>query len=254
MGERCIEIDRRGGVAELWLSRPEARNALNSAMCRELLQALDQLAGDEEAAVVLLRARGPVFSAGADLRERQGMDAAQVRQRRELAFDLYDRLESFPKPLLAVVHGALIGAGAEMATACDFAIATPAASVRYPEVGWGTVGATQRLPEIVGKRLAKELLFSGRTVPADEACRLGIFNRVVEAGDLERALAELVDPMLRAPREALVLVKRSVNTRFDEARTRARAEEMQAIEELLAGANWRSRMNEFGNDRNTKET
>lgn len=241
-----IEVERAGRVAALWLSRPAQRNALNRAMCLELRDALREVEVDPEVAVVLVRARGSVFCAGADLAERKSMDADQVRERRQLAFDCYDALETLAKPCIAVLEGGAIGAGAEIATACDFVWATEAASFRYPEVAWGTIGATQRLPEIVGKRMAKELLFSGRAVDASEALALGLVNRVVPAAGLDQALAGLLESLLQSPSHVLGLAKKCVNARFDEGRRAALRVEIAAIEQLLASPAWKSRIESFG--------
>ena len=93
-------------------------------------------------------------------------------------------------PTVAVVHGAAIGSGSEIAAACDFIVATPAATFATPEALWGTVGATQRLPRVLGKRLAKDLMFTGRKLTAEEARIAGLVTRIVEPGKLDAALAE----------------------------------------------------------------
>ena len=130
---------------------------------------------------MLVRANGPVFCAGADLKERQGMDAAQVRERRMKGFAAYAALEALPMPAIAVVQGPVVGSGCEIAAACDFIVATPQASFRTPEALRGTVGATQRLPRVLGKRLAKDLMFTGRVLSAEEARAAGLVSRLVAA-------------------------------------------------------------------------
>jgi enoyl-CoA hydratase len=157
------------GVATLTLNRPESRNALNLEMCDRLIAVAQECFSSNEIKLVLVRANGPVFCAGADLKERQGMSEAQVRERRMKGFAAYAALEALPMPVIAVVEGPAVGSGCEIAGACDFIVATPAASFRTPEAVRGTVGATQRLPRILGKRLAKDLMFTGRTLSAEEA-------------------------------------------------------------------------------------
>ncbi|MDQ8030477.1 MAG: enoyl-CoA hydratase/isomerase family protein [Bordetella sp.] len=241
-----LEIQVLDSVRIISLNRPAQRNALNRALCIELLEALRLAEADSTVAAVVLRANGSVFCAGADLAERKAMDAEQVRERRLLAFDCYDALEALAKPCIAMVEGPAIGAGVELATACDFVWATESASFRYPEVAWGTVGATQRLPEIVGKRMAKELLFTGRTVDGQEALRLGLVNRIVPANSLAQAQGELLEQLLKAPVDALRLAKRCVNARFDDGRRAALTVEIAAIDELLAGPTWKARIETFG--------
>jgi enoyl-CoA hydratase len=172
-----VLVELRDGVATIALNRPESRNALNRAMCDALVAAARGM--DASVRLVLVRGKGPVFCAGADLKERQGMTEAEVRERRLKAFAAYAALEALPMPAIAVLEGAAVGSGCEIAAACDFIVATPQASFRVPEAIRGTVGATQRLPRILGKRLAKDLMFTGRMLSADEAERHGLVARLV---------------------------------------------------------------------------
>lgn len=228
------------GVATLTLNRPESRNALNTALCEALLRAAAGAAADESVRLVLVRASGPVFCAGADLKERQGMNEDQVRARRLKAFAAYDALERLPMPAIAVVHGAAIGSGCEIAAACDFIVATPEASFRTPEALWGTVGATQRLPRVLGKRLAKDLMFTGRTLSAAEALAAGLVSRVVPADGLDAALAGIAKAVVAAPPAALRLAKRCIDRGVELDPRGALATELLAIEENLAAADWRA--------------
>ena len=128
-----------GGIATVTLNRPESRNALNLEMCDRLLSVAQEISASQDIRVVLVRASGTVFCAGADLKERQGMGEAQVRERRMKGFAAYAALEALPMPAIAVVHGPAVGSGCEIAAACDFIVATPHASFRTPEALWGTV-------------------------------------------------------------------------------------------------------------------
>lgn len=236
------------GLATLTLDRPAARNALNNAMCAELLDACLRLASDESVRLVLIRANGPVFCAGADLKERQGMDDDAVRARRLKAFAAYHAIESLPMPTVAVVAGPAVGSGCEIAAACDFIVATPAAGFRTPEALWGTVGATQRLPRILGKRLAKDLMFTGRTLSAAEAQAAGLVARVVDPAVLEVVLGEIAAPILKAPPAALRLAKRCVDQGLELDPRGALATEILAIEDNLARNNWRAGIGGFGKE------
>ncbi|MGH8707389.1 MAG: enoyl-CoA hydratase/isomerase family protein [Burkholderiales bacterium] len=234
-----ILVDVRDGVATITLNRPESRNALNLAMCEALLAAAQRM--DDAVRLVLVRATGPVFCAGADLKERQGMDAAQVRERRMKAFAAYAALESLPMPAIAVVEGPAIGSGCEIAAACDFIVATPQASFRVPEALRGTVGATQRLPRILGKRLAKDLMFTGRTLSADEAERHGLVARLVPAARLEGVLSELTTAILGAPAQSLRLAKRTIDRGIELDPQGALEAEIAAIEAQIAAGAWMGR-------------
>jgi enoyl-CoA hydratase len=228
------------GIATITLNRPASRNALNNAMCAALYVAAKSVAEDETIRVVLVRATGPVFCAGADLKERQGMDEDQVRARRIKAFAAYDAIESMPMPVVAVLEGPAVGSGCEIAAACDFVVATPKASFRTPEALWGTVGATQRLPRVLGKRLAKDLMFTGRTLSAEEAREAGLVARVVAEDQLAAVLAEIAATIVKAPPGAMRLAKHCVDRGLELDPRGALATEILAIEENLARNNWRA--------------
>lgn len=238
------ESDERG-VVTLRLNRPTARNAFNQAMAEALTQAC-QRAAAAYARLVLLRAEGPVFCAGADLKERQGMSDDQVRARRVKGFAAYAAIEALTMPVVAVVEGPAVGSGCEIVAACDFVVATPPASFRTPEALWGTVGATQRLPRILGKRLAKDMMLTGRTLTAEEALAHGLVTRLVAPDALEGVLEEIVARIVQAPASALALAKRCIDEGVERDPRGALATELLAIEESLAAAEWRKAMAGFG--------
>jgi len=226
------------GVATLTLNRPESRNALNSEMCAALTEFSGKISRDENIKVVFVRANGPAFCAGADLKERQGMDAAQVRERRMKAFEAYAALEALPMPAIAVVEGPCVGSGCEIAAACDFIVATPAASFRTPEALRGTVGATQRLARALGKRLAKDMMFAGRALSAEEAREAGLVSRLVSSQDLNSVLEEIKATLSKAPAQSLRLAKRCIDRGVETDPEGALALEIAAIDEQLASGSW----------------
>ena len=244
----AVLTSKTDGVATLTLNRPEARNALNNAMCAELLAALMDCAADDTVRLVLIRAAGPVFCAGADLKERQGMDEDAVRARRLKAFAAYHAIESLPMPAVAVIEGPAIGSGCEIAAACDFIVATDRASFRTPEALWGTVGATQRLPRILGKRLAKDMLFTGRALSAAEAMASGLVARIVAPDRIDAVVAEIAATICKAPPAALRLAKATVDKGVELDPKGALATELLAIEENLARNNWRAGIAGFAKD------
>ena len=229
------------GVATLTLNRPESRNALNLEMCDRLIAVALEFSSNSEVKLVLVRANGPVFCAGADLKERQGMSAAQVRERRMKGFAAYAALEALPMPAIAVVQGPAVGSGCEIAGACDFIVATPEASFRTPEALRGTVGATQRLPRILGKRLAKDMMFTGRTLSAEEARGAGLVSRVVSLSDLDSTLEQIKQIILNAPPESLRLAKRCIDRGVELDPRGALDAEIAAIDEQLAAGSWMGR-------------
>lgn len=222
------------GVATITLNRAEQRNALNLGMCDGLLDAARAAAADASVRLALVRANGPAFCAGADVKERQGMDNAQVRARRLRAFEAYAALEALPMPSVAVVRGPVVGSGCEIAAACDFIVATHDAYFMTPEALRGTIGATQRLPRILGLRLAKDMMFTGRRLEAEEAERIGLVARVVDHDELEATLAEIARAVSEAPARALRLAKRTLDRAVEAERKAALAAEIAAIDEQLA--------------------
>jgi enoyl-CoA hydratase len=226
------------GVATLTLNRPESRNALNLEMCERLIEYSQEIFSNPEVKLVLVRANGPAFCAGADLKERQGMSEAQVRERRMQGFAAYAALESLPMPAIAVVQGPAVGSGCEIAGACDFIVATSQASFRTPEALRGTVGATQRLPRILGKRLAKDMMFTGRELGAEEARDAGLISRLVSPADLENEIRKITETILKAPQQSLRLAKRCIDRGVELDPQGALDTEIAAIEEQLASGTW----------------
>ena len=224
------------GVATIALDRPEARNALNGAMCDALCEAAARAAADAGVRLVLVRGNGTVFCAGADVKERQGMSKEEVRARRLKGFAAYAALEALPMPAIAVVQGAALGSGVEIAAACDFIVAKPDAVFGTPEALRGTVGATQRLPRVLGKRLAKDLMFTGRRLTAEEARTLGFVSRISD--NLEEEIAEIKKTILAASPAAMRLAKKCIDRGVELDPQGALELELQAIDEQLAAGQW----------------
>jgi enoyl-CoA hydratase len=231
-----VLVAAQAGIATITLNRPQARNALDLRMCEELRDAALGLARDATVKVVFVRASGPVFCAGADVKERAGMTADQVRERRMKGFAAYAALEALPMPSVAAVQGAALGSGIEIAAACDFIVATPDAVFGTPEAQRGTVGATQRLPRVLGKRLAKDLMFTGRRLGAEEARIAGLVSRINE--DLEEEIREIAKAILAAPADAVRLAKHCIDRGLELDPRGALEVEIEAIERQLAAGAW----------------
>jgi enoyl-CoA hydratase len=224
------------GIFTITLNRPESRNALNLQMCEELRAAALAAAGNAEVKLVLVRGSGPVFCAGADVKERTGMSEAQVRERRMKGFAAYEALEALPMPAVAAVQGAALGSGVEIAAACDFIVAAPDAVFGTPEAQRGTVGATQRLPRVLGKRLAKDLMFTGRRLTAQEALAAGFVSRI--HANLDEELEKIGKAVLAGSAEAMRLAKRCIDQGIELDPRGALEVELAAIEEQLKSGKW----------------
>jgi len=190
---------RAGHVLTLTLNRPAALNAINLALARALAEAVRTVEHDPDVWVVVLAGAGErAFSAGADLRERAAMTPAQVREVRATLVEAFAQLERCSRPTIAAVHGVAYGGGFELALACDLILADETARFALPEVSLGIIpggGGTQALPRLVGRQRAKEIIFTARRIPADEAERLGIVLRRVPAGTVlaeAQALAQQI--------------------------------------------------------------
>jgi enoyl-CoA hydratase/carnithine racemase len=195
------------GVALLRLERDEARNAINTAMLRELLGHLDAAESDERVRVLVISSNDHLgLSAGADVREE--LDETGRVERMQLFADLYDRLTAFGKPTVAACHGAVVGGGAEIAVACDLRVAGGNLRMKFPGAELGVPVGPARLVTLCGLATAKYLLLSARSVSADEALRLGLVHRVAPAARTEEAALELAAEIAGHPPEAVARLKR----------------------------------------------
>ncbi len=206
--------DAEGRVAELVLDRIEAMNALSTALAGQLSAACDALAADRRTrAVVLCSSHPRAFSVGADLKERDGVDDAELARQRTLLRAAFNGVLALPMPVVAAVHGFALGGGLELALSCDLIIADPSAVLGLPEVSVGVIpggGGTQLLPRRVGLAKAAELIFTARRVTATEALGLGLIDRLAspdrvraEARELAETIAANSPVGLRAAKHAL---------------------------------------------------
>jgi 2-(1,2-epoxy-1,2-dihydrophenyl)acetyl-CoA isomerase len=215
MGYQTLLVDKAGAVITLTLNRPEARNALDMAMRRELVVALDEVEADASARVLVLTGAGGHFSAGGDVKSMQGSHtAAQGRERVTALNRLVVRLVEFPRPVIAMVDGFAVGAGCNLALCCDLIVASDRA--RFGEVfaKIGLVpdgGGSWLLPRLVGMARAKELVFTADIIDAAEALRMGLVNRVVPAAELATVTRGLADRIAQGPPKVLAMAKHMLN-------------------------------------------
>lgn len=199
------------GVATLTLNRPEVKNAINDELLDALEAALLAIDASDQVRSVIITGGEKAFCAGADIRRLRDLDgpleAHRFCTRIQKAIDL---LETIHQPTIAAISGVAVGGGCEIALACDLRIAAESALLGQPEINLGIVpgaGGTQRLPRLIGLTAAKELLFTGRTVSADEALGLGLVNRVVPDEDLMREARRLAETIASKPPVAVTMTK-----------------------------------------------
>jgi enoyl-CoA hydratase len=212
-------VERRGRVAIITINRPEKRNALNIQTRAEGAAALDELRDDESVGVVVFTGAGDkAFIAGADIGEFAGRTALTQRDVM-LGRSLFTAIDSFPKPVIAMINGYCLGGGCELALACDLRIASETASFGQPEINLGIIpggGGTQRLTRLVGEGKAMELILTGDIINATTALQLGLVNMVVAASELEAKTLEMANRIaekspiaLRMAKEAVKIASRS---------------------------------------------
>jgi enoyl-CoA hydratase/carnithine racemase len=199
---QTVSLTVEGPTATVRLNRPDALNALNSTMARELVGALDALEADDSVRCVVLTGSDKVFCAGADVKEMARLSAAEVSSADPLRA-VWERAWKFRKPIIAALSGYALGGGLELAMCCDIIVASEGTKLGQPEINIGIIpggGGTQRLPRAVGKHKAMEMILTGGTISADEAKARGLVNRVVPAGkQLEEATKLASEIASKAP-------------------------------------------------------
>ncbi len=198
-----------GGLATITIDRPDKLNALNAEVLSELEAAFERARTDDAVRGVLLTGAGEKsFVAGADIGQFQTLDARTGHAFARRGQDVFGRIEALPKPVVAAVNGYALGGGCELAMACHLRIASESARFGQPEVNLGIIpgyGGTQRLPRLVGRGIATELILTGEQIDAARAYEIGLVNRVVPAGELMGAAREMLRTITARGPEAVRL-------------------------------------------------
>jgi enoyl-CoA hydratase len=213
MTDAPVLNETTGRTAVLTVNRPDKRNALNAATRTALIAQLEVLRGEEAVRVVVITGAGDkAFIAGADIAEFEGrtpLDQYRVMK----GSSVFEAIEAFPKPVIAMINGFALGGGCELAMACDIRIAADTARLGQPEVNLGIIpggGGTQRLPRLVGSGAARKLLFTGELIDAAEALRIGLVDEVVPADRLRERVMALAATIGDKSPVALQLIKEAV--------------------------------------------
>jgi len=206
-----VEVD--GGIATIRLDRPPM-NALNAEVQGALAAAATEVGERRDVSAVIVYGGEKVFAAGADIKEMEGMSYTDMADHSVTLQHFTRALARIPKPTVAAITGYALGGGCEVALACDFRVAAKNAKLGQPEILLGIIpgaGGTQRLARLVGPARAKDLVFSGRFVSADEALSIGLVDEVVEAEDVYAAARRRVEPYVGGPAHALRAAKEAVD-------------------------------------------
>ncbi|OVE80350.1 hypothetical protein BVY02_00435 [bacterium J17] len=224
---KCVDIESNGQVLTLIIDRPKALNALSGDVLQEISQHLSEIQqklsrGDDYRVLFVRGAGEKAFVAGADIKVMQGGDKSQVEKFIELGQSVMNDIEQLPLAVVAVVDGFAIGGGLELALACDLILATEAAKVGQAEVNLGIIpgfGGTQRLANRVGVGAAKRLIFTGETISSEEANRMGMFDWLVPAVELDSKISEISALICSKGPLAVAASKRAINAKYQESQS-----------------------------------
>jgi len=217
-----ILIEIADGIGVVKINRPQALNALNSEVVEELESALREVEQDVDVKVVVITGAGEkAFVAGGDIKEMSGMDPAAARAFSQRGHRLINCMEKMKKPIIAAVNGYALGGGLELALACDFIYASEKARLGLPEATLGVIpgfGGTQNLPRLIGINRAKELIFSGKQLTAQQARDWGLVNEVVTGEELMSRVFEIAKKIAANGPLAVAAAKDAINNGLDMAK------------------------------------
>ncbi|SKC35890.1 enoyl-CoA hydratase-related protein [Maledivibacter halophilus] len=213
-----IKLQVEGSVAIITMNRPKALNALNNETLDELNTIIDGISEDKEILGAIITGSGKGFVAGADIVQMKPYKAEEGRNYAEYAQNIFNKIESLGKPVIAAVNGYALGGGCELALSCDLRIASEKAVFGQPEANLGVIpcfGGTQRLPRLIGSGRAKDLIFTGRMVKANEAFSMGLVNKVVPADELLNEAKNIMTTIISKAPMAIKYSKISINKGAD---------------------------------------
>ncbi len=256
MGFNTIVYEKSDGIALVTLNRPKSLNALCDELIGELGMVFHQIDEDLDTAVVIITGSEKAFAAGADIKEISQIAtplAANKFVRR--THEVFNRIEGCSKPVIAAVAGFALGGGCELALACDLRIAADNAVFGLPEIKLGLIpggGGTQRLPRLIGMGRAKELLFSGDRIDAQEAYRIGLVNKVTPLESLMTEVQKIAARLVKQPAVALKMNKLAVNEGMNMDLHSALAHESRCFEILFSTADQKEGLQAFIEKREPK--
>lgn len=246
MNYQMILTERRGHVGLITLNRPQALNALNNQLMREVMDALESFDADADVGAMVITGNEKAFAAGADIKEMADKSMTEMIDSDHVG--VFGRIRAIQKPVIAAVSGWALGGGCEVALSCDMIIASESAKFGQPEITIGVIpgaGGTQRIARAVGKAIAMEMILNNRTLSAQEAYQFGLVNRVVPIEEyLNEALKLAEEIASRAPM-AIRAAKKMINQAYEETLSEGLAEEKQTFYDLFASEDQKEGMKAF---------
>jgi enoyl-CoA hydratase len=218
MAFKNIVVEKKDGVGTIKINRPDVLNALNKDTLKELSAAVDQLEQDKTIKVGVITGEGKAFVAGADIKQMKDMTPLEAKAFAEMGHNVFKTIEQSHLPFIAMVNGYALGGGCELMMACDIIIAGESAEIGQPEINLGIhpgFGGTQRLPRLVGRAKAKELLLTGDTIGAEDAFRIGLVNKVVKDEQLLEETNQLAQKIANKSPVQTTFIKELVNKGTD---------------------------------------
>jgi enoyl-coA hydratase/isomerase len=213
-----IKVEREQNILIITMNRPKAMNALNNDTLSELLEIIRFLEEERDILGVILTGEGKAFVAGADISQMKDYGSEEGRTYANFAQKIFNKLEDLEKPVIAAINGYALGGGCELAMSCDLRIASDKAVFGQPEVNLGVIpcfGGTQRLSRLIGAGRAKDLIYTGRLIQADEALTMGLVNKVVEAENLIDEAKKMMNLILEKAPIAVRYAKVAINSGLD---------------------------------------
>lgn len=214
-----LKIDNKDSICTLTISAEKSLNALNSKILSEIDHFLANI--DKNTKVLVITGAGEkAFVAGADISEMSNLNSDEGRKFGKFGSEVFQRIETLPIPVIAAVNGFALGGGCELAMACDIRIASTKAKFGQPEVGLGIIpgfSGTYRLARLVGMGIAKELIFTGKAIKADEALRIGLVNAVCEPENLMETTYNLAEQIAEKSASAVSAAKKCINSEYNKS-------------------------------------
>ncbi|MFC1565524.1 enoyl-CoA hydratase/isomerase family protein [Candidatus Neomarinimicrobiota bacterium] len=232
-----IKVDINNYIATIIINRPEALNAMNKIVVAELKQAMGDCIDNDKVGVIVITGTGEkAFVAGADIKSMQKMSGREALEFSREGQEMTMVIENSPKPVIAAINGFALGGGCEIALACDMRIASENAKFSQPEVALGIIpgwGGTQRLPRLIGKGRAIEMIAGGKMIDADEALRIGLVNHVVLLSELTEKVNLLAKSIIKNGPAAVGAALNCIHKGFDEPLENGLDIELNAFAELF---------------------
>ncbi len=236
MSFETILVDKKGAVGLITLNRPEALNALNAQLLKEVGEALVCLDGDKEIGSIIISGSEKAFAAGADIKEMSDKTFGDALLENMFG-DINAVFAAIRKPVIAAVSGYALGGGCELAMCCDIIIASENAKFGQPEINLGVIpgiGGTQRLTRLIGKTKAMDMILTGRMMDAEEAERSGLVSRIVATDDLLDSVVEIAEAIAAKSLPSLILAKEAVNRALETSLSEGLVFERRAFHSLFA--------------------